>query len=151
LVLQLSGLDIPAAQEILRDYGLAEIEDSSAFITRYQGNPLWIKTVASLMQELKGCENEILLDDLIFLPEELKDILQQQSDRVSEIEKQVLSLLAQASEPIKLAKLLENSLIPRSDLLNALQSLSRRGLIEQQPDFYTMPPALRQYINSALR
>ena len=148
--LQLPGLDIPAAQEILRNYGLVEIENYSAIIPRYQGNPLWLQTVATLIQELGGCAHEILWDDTILLPEGLKDILQQQCDRVSPIEKQVLSLLAQASQPINLAKLLENSLIPRSDLLNALQSLTRRCFIAQQAEFYTMPPVLRQYINSIL-
>ncbi|HAG80628.1 MAG TPA: ATPase [Cyanobacteria bacterium UBA12227] len=146
--LKITGLDIPAAQEILRDYELAEIENYSALILRYQGNPLWLQTVATLIQELAGCEHEILLDDTILLPERLKNSLHQQLSRLSEIEKQVLSLLAQASEPIKRAKLLQNTLIPPSDLLNALQSLSRRSLIEQQADFYTMPLVVRQYVNS---
>ncbi|MFP5269342.1 NB-ARC domain-containing protein [Coleofasciculus sp.] len=148
--LQIPGLDIPAAREILRDYGLAAIENDSALISRYQGNPLWLQTVATLIQELGGCAHEILLDDTILLPERLKDILQQQCDRVSEIEKQVLSLLAQASEPINLAKLLENRLILPSYLLNAMQSLCRRCLIEKQAEFYRMQPVLRQYINSTL-
>ncbi len=146
--LKLTGLDIPAAREILRDYELAEIENYSALIPRYQGNPLWLQSIGTLIQELGGCEHEILLNDIILLPERLKDSLQQQLSRLSEIEKQVLSVLAQASEPIKRAKLLQNNLIPLSDLLNALQSLSRRCLIEQQADFYTMPPVLRQFINS---
>ncbi|MCL1464784.1 NB-ARC domain-containing protein [Argonema galeatum] len=144
--LQLTGLDIAAGREILRDYGVAEIENYSALVHRYQGNPLWLKSVATLIQELAGCVTELLPYDTILLPEDLKDILQQQCDRLSEIEKQVLSLLAKESEPINLAKLLENSRIPASDLLNALQSLSRRCLIEQQGSFYILPPVMRQYI-----
>jgi len=42
---------------------------------------------------------ELLPDDTILLPEDLKDVLQQQCDRLSEIEKQVLSLLVRESEP----------------------------------------------------
>ncbi len=37
--LQLKGLDIAAAREILRDYGLEESDNSEALIHRYQGNP----------------------------------------------------------------------------------------------------------------
>jgi DNA-binding MarR family transcriptional regulator len=97
------------------------------------------------MQELGGCVTELLLNDIILLPEDLKDVLQQQFSRLSELEKQVLSLLAKVSDPINLTQLLENSLIPASDLVNALQSLSRRCLIEQQAKFYTISPVLRQY------
>ena len=144
--LQLIGLDIAAGREILRDYGLADIDNYSALIHRYQGNPLWLKSVATLIQELGGGVTELLPDDTILLPEELKDVLQQQYDRLSEIEKQVMSLLARESEPINLAKLIENGTMPASDLLNALQSLSRRCLLEQQGSFYALPLVVRQYI-----
>jgi hypothetical protein len=143
--LQLKGLDIAAAREILKDYGLADIDNYSTLIQRYQGNPLWLKSVATLIQELGGCVTELLPNDTILLPEDLKDVLQQQCDRLSELEKQVLSWLAKASDTINLTQLLENSRIPASDLVNALQSLSRRCLIEQQANFYTISPVLRQY------
>jgi len=99
-----------------------------------------------MIQELGGCATELLPNDTILLPEDLKDILQRQCDRLSAIEKKVILLLAQESEPVNLAKLLENSLIPATDLLNALQSLSRRCLIEQQANFYTISPVLKQYL-----
>ncbi|MEG4861922.1 MULTISPECIES: NB-ARC domain-containing protein [unclassified Microcoleus] len=142
--LQLKGLDIAAGREILRDYGLAESDNIETLIHRYQGNPLWLKSVATLIQELGGCVNQLLPNDIILLPEDLKDVLQQQFS-LSELEKQVISLLAKASDAINLTQLLENSQIPASDLVNALQSLSRRCLIEQQANFYTISPVLRQY------
>jgi hypothetical protein len=146
--LQVTGLDIAAAREILRDYGLAEIDNYSELIHRYQGNPLWLKSVATLIQELGEGVAELLPDDAILLPEDLKDILQQQCDRLSEIEKQVISLLAKESEPVNLANLLENGTMPASNLLNALQSLSRRCLIEQQGSSYALLLVVKQYIKS---
>ncbi|WP_373535661.1 NB-ARC domain-containing protein [Microcoleus sp.] len=143
--LQLKGLDIAAGWKILIDYGLAESDNIETLIHRYQGNPLWLKSVATLIQELGGCVNQLLPNDTILLPEDLKDVLQQQFSRLSELEKQVISLLAKASDAINLTQLLENSQIPASDLANALQSLSRRCLIEQQAKFYTISPVLRQY------
>jgi hypothetical protein len=144
--LQLTGLDIAAGREILRDDGLAEIDNYSALIHRYQGNPLWLKSVATLIHELGGGVTELLSDDTILLPEDLKDLLQQQCDRLSEIEKKVVSLLAKESEPVNLAKLIENGTMPALDLLNALQSLSRRCLIEQQGSFYDLPLVVKQYL-----
>ncbi len=144
--LQLTGLDTAAAREILRDKGLAEIDNCEALIHRYQGNPLWLKSVATLMQELGIGANELLIDDTILLPEDLKDVLQQQYDRTSQLEKQVMSLLAAENQPVNVAKLLQNAQISSSDLLNALQSLSRRCWIEKQESLYTLPPVLKQYI-----
>jgi len=80
------------------------------------------------------------------LPEDLKDVLQQQYDRTSELEKQVMSLLATENQPVNFAKLLQNGQISSSDLLNALQSLSRRCLIEKEASLYTLSPVLKQYI-----
>ncbi|MDY7012384.1 MAG: hypothetical protein SVX43_02080 [Cyanobacteriota bacterium] len=140
--LQLTGLNIAAGREILKEYGLAEIENWEAIIDRYQGNPLWIKSVATLMQELGEGATELLKNDSLLLPEDVKDSLQQQCDRLSEIEQQLFSLLAKESAPVNLAKLLESSGMPSSDLLNALQSLLRRCLLEPQGSFYTLPPVL---------
>ncbi|MEG4225134.1 NB-ARC domain-containing protein [Microcoleus sp. N9_B2] len=144
--LQLKGLDIAAGREILRDCGLEEIDNSEALIHRYEGNPLWLKSVANLIQELGIGVTQLLLDDTILLPQDLKDVLQQQYDRTSELEKQVMSLLARENQSVNLAKLLEKGQISSSDLLNALQSLSRRCFIEKQESLYTLPPVLRQYI-----
>ncbi|MEG5038592.1 MULTISPECIES: NB-ARC domain-containing protein [unclassified Microcoleus] len=144
--LQLTGLDIAAARQILRDKGLTDIDNCEALIHRYQGNPLWLKSVATLIQELGIGATELLIDDTILLPEDLKDVLQQQYDRTSELEKQVMSLLATENQPVNFAKLLQNGQISSSDLLNALQSLSRRCLIEKQESLYTLPPVLKQYI-----
>ena len=144
--LQLTGLDFAAAREILRDKGLTEIDNCEALIHRYQGNPLWLKSVATLIQELGIGATEVLIDDTILLPEDLKDVLQQQYDRTSELEKQVMSLLATENQPVNVATLLQNGQISSSDLLNALQSLSRRCSIEKQESLYTLPPVLKQYI-----
>jgi hypothetical protein len=144
--LQLTGLDTAAAREILRDYGLEASDNCETLIHRYQGNPLWLKSVATLIQELGIGVTQLLPDDTILLPEDLKDVLQQQFDRTSELEKQVMSLLAKESQPVNLVKLLEQGRMPDSDLLNALQSLSRRCFIEKTGSFYTLPPVLRQYV-----
>jgi hypothetical protein len=147
--LQLTGLDIATGWEILRDNGLGQIDNYSALIHRYQGNPLWLKSVATLIQELGGGVTELLPNDTILLPEDLKDVLQQQCERLSELEKKVISLLAKESEPVNLAKLIENGTMPASDLLNSLQSLSRRCLIEQQGSFYDLPLVVKQYIKES--
>lgn len=148
--LPLRGLDATSAEKLVRDNGLEEIENCSAFIDRYQRNPFWLKTVASLIQELGGCLTDLLPNDTILLPEDLKDSLQQQCDRLSELEIQVISLLAKESESVTPAWLLEKGGIPPSDLFNALQSLSRRCLSDRQESFYKLSPIVKQYVISNL-
>jgi hypothetical protein len=142
--LQLSGLDLTGGGEILRDCDLAEIENWETLINRYQGNPLWLKSAAAQIQEVGGSLTELLPDDTILLPENVKDILREQRDRLSETEKQLMSFLATKREPISLAQLLETAQIPSSDLINALQSLCRRSFVEKQENLYIVPPILRQ-------
>ncbi|WP_449419378.1 hypothetical protein [Phormidium nigroviride] len=147
--LTLTGLDTTAAREIFKEQGLESQDYWDILINHYQGNPLWLKSVANMIVEL-GCDaTELLQNNTILLPQDLKDVLQQQFNRLSEIEKQVMFLLAKENPPVNLAKLLENSIITSSDLLNALQSLSRRCFIEKPDNLYSLSPILKQYIKTA--
>nr|WP_293108695.1 hypothetical protein [Okeania sp. SIO2F4] len=110
-------------------------------------NPLWLKSVASQIQELQENLIELLPDDTILLPEDLKDILQEQFKRLSETEKQTLSLLATKNQPISLAQLLETAQIQLSNLLKTLQSLCRHCFIEKQGNLYSVPPVLTGQMN----
>ena len=143
--LQINGLDIVAAGEILRDYGLAEI-DYSILIHRYQGNPLWLKSVATLIQELGVNVTDLLQNDIILLPEDVKDILRQQCDRLSDREKQILSILAKETQPLKLAKLIDKQPNLNLELVNVLQSLQRRCLVEKIEDSFWLSPLIKQYL-----
>ncbi|MDY6805187.1 MAG: ATP-binding protein [Cyanobacteriota bacterium] len=142
--LQLSGLNLAGGREILKDCGLADIDNRETLIQRYQGNPLWLKSAASQIQELEESLTELLPDDTILLPEDVKDILGKQRDRLSETEKKIVSFLATKNEPISLAKLLETAQMPSSDLINALQSLCRRSFVEKSENLYIVPPILKQ-------
>lgn len=146
--LQLTGLDATACREILQEQGIEAIEPWETLISSYQGNPLWLKTAATVIQELGESESQFFVNDQIFLPENLKDILVRQFERLSEIEKQVMSLLARESDAMNLAKLLATGIMPSSDLLNALHSLCRRRVIEKQGGFYYLPAIWKQYICS---
>ena len=143
--LQINGLDIAAAGEILRDYGLTEI-DYSILIHRYQGNPLWLKSVATLIQELGVNVTDLLQNDTILLPEDVKDILRQQWDRLSDREKQILSILARETQPLKLSKLIDKQPNLNLELVNVLQSLQRRCLVEKIENSFWLSPLIKQYL-----
>ncbi len=145
----LTGLDIDAIRLIFKDYGIENINNLETLINYYQGNPLYLKSVANLIQELDVNMTDLLTKDVILLPEDLKDNLQQQINRLTAIEKQVLKLLAQENKPVNLLSLSEKSQNSVGDLLNILTSLKRRCLIEQKDNFYDLIPVLREYVKQS--
>ncbi|MDB9312018.1 NB-ARC domain-containing protein [Spirulina sp. CS-785/01] len=143
--LQLTGLDFETSCKILQDYGLTESKQWKNLICSCGGSPLWLKIIANLIHELGESVIELLIDDTQPLPEDLQDIVQQQCDRISKSEKAVLSLLSQTDKPISLSTLKENSSLATSDLINALQSLSRRGFLDKDDQWYSLLPVLNRY------
>ncbi|MCC3436279.1 MAG: ATPase [Oscillatoriales cyanobacterium] len=149
--LQLNGLGAGAA-EILREKGLAEDAKWSEIIEQYRGNPLWLKIVATMIQDLfNGSLSEFLSDDPVFLGD-LESLLHQPFNRLSESEKQVMSWLASETAPVSLSKLPENMQLSRSQFLKVMQSLGRRSLIEKIPEgdrtFFTLGPVLKEYVKT---
>ncbi|MEP6490434.1 NB-ARC domain-containing protein [Microcoleus vaginatus GB2-A3] len=149
--LQLNGLGAKA-REILREKGLAEHEKWSELIEQYRGNPLWLKIVATMIQDLfDGSLSEFLSDDPLFLGD-LESLLHQPFNRLSESEKQVMSWLASETAPVSISKVPENLQLSRSQFLKVMQSLGRRSLIEKIPEgdrtFFTLEPVLKEYVKT---
>ncbi|MCL1463067.1 NB-ARC domain-containing protein [Argonema galeatum] len=150
--LQLNGLGL-AAVEILREQGLVEEDKWEYLIDAYAGNPLWLKIVATMIQELfRGKVSEFLKYDTLVLNEDLKAILHQQFNRLSELEKQVISRIGNESVPVSIYQLLENMQLSPSELFNGIQSLGRRSLIEKKEQsnetLFAVQPVVRQYVKT---
>ncbi|MEG4519516.1 MULTISPECIES: NB-ARC domain-containing protein [unclassified Microcoleus] len=149
--LQLNGLGA-GAEEILREKGLAEHEKWSELIKQYRGNPLWLKIVATMIQDLfDGSLSEFLSDDLLFLGD-LESLLHQPFNRLSELEKQVMSWLASETAPVSISKVPENLQLSRSQFWKVMQSLGRRSLVEKIPEgdrtFFSLGPVLKEYVKT---
>ena len=149
--LQLNGLG-PEAQEIFREKGLAEPEKWSELIDLYRGNPLWLNIIATLIQDLfGGSVSEFLSYDTLFLGD-LESLLQQQCDRLTASEQQVMGWLASTREPADISKIPENLQLSPPELLKVMQSLGRRSLVETVKQngrsHFTIAPAIREYITN---
>jgi NB-ARC domain len=157
--LQINGLGAEAG-EILKEKGLTEDAKWSELIEQYRGNPLWLKIVATMIQDLfNGSLSEFLSEDTLFLGD-LESLLHQPFNRLSESEKQVMSWLASETAPVSLAKVPENIQLSRSQFLKVMQSLGRRSLVEkiQEGDslrdsyasrtFFTLGPVLKEYVKT---
>ncbi|WP_254174160.1 NB-ARC domain-containing protein [Planktothrix pseudagardhii] len=150
--LKLQGLG-SAAKEILQEKRLTDEEQWEVLINTYQGNPLWLKMVATMIQDIfRGRVAEFLKYDNLYLGEELTEILNRHFERLSEMEKTVILTLSQERQPLAIAKLIEMSQLPARDVFNAILSLERRCLIEaedqEQETCFKVLPIFRQSVLS---
>ncbi|MEG3991379.1 NB-ARC domain-containing protein [Microcoleus sp. S28C3] len=149
--LQLKGID--AAAEIFRQKSLLNPETWENLINTYQGNPLWLKIVATTIQEIfRGRVAEFLKYDRLFLGEELAATLHPQINRLSELEKKLISQLSREANSVSIEQLLQDADLSPSDLFNGLQSLGRRSLVEieeqENETLFSVCPVVRQYVIS---
>ncbi len=127
--LPLKGLD--NVEEILREKALKSDENSLKFFQAYQGNPLWLKIVTTMIQDLfDGNVSDLLTDDSLFLGD-LEPLLQKQFNRLSPSEQELMITLSQEIPPMSLPKIKEKLPFSSSELLKIMQSLERRFFLEK--------------------
>ncbi|HEY9625653.1 MAG TPA: NB-ARC domain-containing protein, partial [Crinalium sp.] len=136
--LRLKGLNPEAGQELFRYRGTfagTQLEWET-LVTHYSGNPLALKMVAAATQELfNGRIAEILsyVQQGLAVFDDIRDLLQRQFDRLSEIEQEMFFWLAINREPLSLSELGGDVITTafKRRLPDAIQSLLRRSLIEK--------------------
>jgi hypothetical protein len=151
--LQLRGLQAEDAKNIFRVKGFSGCEHGvTELIDLYGGNPLALKVVTTMIQEVfNGNVAQFLQQNTLVLGDRLRTLLKQQVSRLSDLEKEVVYWLAIEREPISLSRLLDNLLFPpaRSQLLEVLASLERRSLIEKMIEasepLFTLQPFVMKY------
>lgn len=132
--LRLPGLDPENAQVILEEKGFSSLETSTrTLIDYFSGNPLALKIVATTIQELFDGDIAQFLAQGTVVFGDIADLLEQQFNRLTGFEQQIMYWLAIEREWGSLATLRENMLPPAApkDLLEALESLQQRSLIEK--------------------
>ncbi|MDJ1183211.1 NB-ARC domain-containing protein [Roseofilum casamattae] len=128
--LHLKGLGTDA-EELLRDKGLVNEQEWPVLISRYQGHPSWLMTIAATILELfDGRVSQFLDDeDEIFLGD-IEFILDAHAERLSLLEQQVLSWIISQGNTVDITQT-HTSPFSKSQLSRAMQSLARRGLVEK--------------------
>ncbi|MEJ6481347.1 NB-ARC domain-containing protein [Nostoc punctiforme UO1] len=155
--LTLGGLGHIEGQEILKDKGLSgSRQDWSQLINKYSGNPLALKLVSEPIRELFGGDIAVFLNEGEIIFGDTRNLLDQQFERTSELEKEIIYWLAIKRELVSLDELLNDIVRPlaKRELLEALESLRRRSLIEQKLEHktpqFTLQPVVMEYITERL-
>jgi NB-ARC domain len=149
--LQLAGL-ASEAQQIFQEKQLSDRPRWEELIQLYRGNPLALKIVATTIQELfSGSVSAFLKQDTIVYGD-IYDLLDEQFERLSIAEQEILNWLAIAYQPLSLIQLQSNILLPinTAELIEALESLIRRSLViktivNQETLFSLHQPVVIQY------
>lgn len=118
----------------------------------YNHNPLALKIVASSIKNLFDCEIEAFFQTETIVFNGIRRLLNQQFERLTELEKTIMFWLAINRERTSIADLVEDIVpaVSRSHLLEALESLSWRSLIENQSGRYTQQTVVMEYVTEGL-
>ncbi len=119
---------------------------------RYGANPLALKIVSASIRELfDGNIGAFLQEDTVIF-NGLRRLLDQQFERLSALEQGVMYELAINREWTTSTELTEDIVpaVPRKNLLEALESLSWRSLIEHKSVSYTQQPVVMEYVTEQL-
>ena len=153
---QLEGLKPADGWKILKDKGVLGDEEAQEakelvehLVNRYAGNPLALKVAAELIRDVFAGDIAKFLRSERLVFSDLQDVLNQQFERLSELEREIMYWLAIEREPVLLDELSKDLVISQEigELLKALQSLKRRSLIETgQNASYTLQPAIMEYV-----
>lgn len=152
--LKLTGLSHNDSLSILKAKGLNNLKDEEAttLIDWYAGNPLFLKLVATAIQELfDGSMYEFLQQGTVVFGE-IRAVLDEQFERLSYIEKQVMYWLALNQNFVSVRKL-QKDILPRvsqRSILEAIELLQRRSLIERSSSSFSQSPVLIEYIAERL-
>ncbi len=155
--LQIKGLQQAQGKEIFATKGSfnGTETDWELLFNRYGGNPLALNIVAAYIQDFfAGNLSEFLaaLQEGLFIFYDIRQLLEQQFQRLNNLQQQIMYWLAIVRQPIDLNQLRSNLVDPISneELLAALTVLKNRSLIEANNQKFSQQPVLMEYTISEL-
>ncbi len=150
--LQLTGLPETEGRELFKVKGTFTATDTQwqTLISRYGGNPLGLKIVASSIRDFFDGNISHFLEfsqQSAFIFDDIRDLLNQQFHRLTHLEQEIMYWLAINREPVSLQELQADfvSNVPSHELLESLSSLQRRSLIEKNASQFTQQPVVMEY------
>ena len=153
--LQLQGLEDSEGCEIFKTKGLSPgsfAEGGRELIRRCCGNPLALKIAATTIKELYDGDIDEFLSQESVAFDGIRDLLDEQFDRLSELQQQMMYWLAIAREPISTLELREQLVppVPRRQFMEGLKSLVARSLIETSEAAFTLQAMVMEYTSDRL-
>jgi WD40 repeat protein len=151
--IQLTGLNTLESQKIFAAKGLDVLgEDLQQLVNIYRGNPLALKIAATSILDLFDGQIAEFWQQGTHVFNGIYALLESQIKGLSALEEKIMFWLAISREPTLIAQL-QADIIPaasRENLLEALERLIRRSLIEKTDMGYTQQPVVMEYMSNRL-
>ena len=151
--LKLQGLSHEATLNILFDRGLIGSESTlQDFSDRCEGNPLILKMATATIEALFAGDVARFLSHHSLLYGNIWQLLDQEFQGLSSLEQQIMYYLALEKEQISFTQLTNNirSKIPYCQIIEALESLQGRSLIEMTEIGFRVQPMILEYLKKKL-
>jgi AAA ATPase domain len=127
-ILALTGLSNDAHQ-IFQQHQIIDPEHWPQIIEYYNGNPQALHIIATLINQFFGSSAAAFAQTQpLPIPDDYKQVLQQQLDRLTTKEKTVIQQIATGS--VTITDLQKSLDLSPADIIDVLQSLDRRGLLQ---------------------
>jgi transcriptional regulator with XRE-family HTH domain len=159
--LELHGLGTAEAQALLADKQLnGDTQTWISLVERYGGNGLALKIVGETIRQIYVGDVDAFLVETVArygaVFGGIRRLLDVQAERLSSIERDVLTRLAVEREPITLAQLSSDmpANVGRNSVVEAVETLRRRSLVERgEPDrgaTFTLQSMVLEYVTDRL-
>ncbi|MBW4459370.1 MAG: WD40 repeat domain-containing protein [Nodosilinea sp. WJT8-NPBG4] len=151
--LTLPGLPPSDTDQIFDAIGLSRSPTGRyQLLNSYSGNPLALKIVATSIRELFGGDVDAFVQEETTVFKGIRRLLDQQYQRLAPLEQQIMGWLAINRDWVTIADLQTDIVpaIPKQRLLETLESLARRSLIEQKHARFTQQPVVMEYVTERL-
>ncbi|TRU32587.1 MAG: NACHT domain-containing protein [Microcystis aeruginosa Ma_MB_F_20061100_S20] len=144
--LELSGFE---AIDFLKNKGLQDGERWLELIQLYEGNPFYLTDIAVLIKDVfDGKVNDFLAENSLVITKKMQSHLKQIFGRCSPLAQQIALELSKVDQPLSREELKNNLDLSASDLINGLQSLQQRYLIQREQNRFQLSSIFKAYIKS---
>ncbi len=145
--LELLGLD---NINILDNTGLNNQDSWLKLIQLYQGNPTYLKDIASLIQDVyDGDGADSLAETSLVITQNMQSCFNDLFNRVSPIEQQIILEFSKLDRPMSREELKENLALSSVDFVKGLQSLQYRYIVtkfKSDKILFKLSPVFREYV-----
>lgn len=146
--LTLEGLKVDA-EKILQAKKLSGEHKWVRLIKLYKGNPLGLKLISTTIHQLYGGDVSQFLDQtLTYVVRGFQEIIKEQFQRLTSLEEEIVYWLALES-PLSIENLTEKFISPprpQIDIVNALESLIGRDMIEREKSGLNLQDTIRECV-----
>jgi WD40 repeat protein/transcriptional regulator with XRE-family HTH domain len=148
------GLSLPESRQLLSERHLSGSDQAWAdLIHTYAGNPLVLKLIAEPIHQIFEGQIDSFLQEGGLVFGDVRELLAQQFNRLSDLEREIMYWLAIEREPVSLEVLRDDLAHPiaRGELVGAVGSLRGRSMIEiAGGGSFTLQAVIMEYVTERL-